>query len=89
MKYICIRLPISMVKRAIYMRRAEYFRGALLGRLAEGAISEGHFNWRCVGERQDDIADTVVLLFEEAPDSHPETALTHKINRLLEEKETE
>ena len=86
MKYIAIRLPIGMVKQAIYERNAGYFKGALLSRLAEAAISEGRFNWRCVGEKQDVAQDSVVLLFEEAPDSHPETALTHKINRLLEER---
>ena len=89
MRYIGIRLPISMVKQAIYEKDVDYFEDALLSRLAERAISEGHFNWRCVGERQDDIQDSVVLLFEEAPDSHPETVLTHKINRLLESKEVE
>lgn len=84
MKYLGIRLPISSVKRAIYEQDAEYFREALLLRLAEGASQEKHLNWRCVAERQDASDDSVVLLFEEAPDSHPETIMTHSINRLLE-----
>ena len=84
MKYLGIRLPISTVKMAIYRQDAEYFREALLLRLAEGASLEGHLNWRCVAERQDALGDSVVLLFEEAPDSHPETIITHGINRLLE-----
>lgn len=84
MKYLGIRLPISSVKKAIYKQDAEYFREALLLRLAEGASQERHLNWRCVAERQDASSDSVVLLFEEAPDSHPETIITHSINRLLE-----
>lgn len=84
MKYLGIRLPIGSVKRAIYKQDAGYFREALLLRLAEGASSEGHLNWRCVAERQDASDDSVVLLFEEAPDSHQETITTHSINRLLE-----
>lgn len=51
MKYICIRLPISMVTRAIDMGKAEYFRGALLGRLAEGAISAGQ-KYKSSGRRR-------------------------------------
>lgn len=84
MKYLGIRLPLSTVKMAIYKQDTEYFREALLLRLAEGAFREGHLNWRCVAERQDTSDDSVVLLFEEFPDSHPETMLTHRINRLLE-----
>lgn len=86
MKYLGISLPTSSVKRAIYEQDAEYFREALLSRLAEGAFQERHLNWRCVAERQDASNDNVVLLFEEAPDSHPETIITHGINRLLEAK---
>lgn len=86
MKYLGIRLPISSVKRAIYKQDSGYFRDALLSRLAEGAIREGHLNWRCVKEDQDASSDSVVLLFEEVPDSHPETIMTHDINRLLEGK---
>jgi hypothetical protein len=86
MKYLGIRLPLSTVKMAIHKQDAEYFREALLSRLAEGAFREGHLNWRCVAERQDASDNSVILLFEEAPDSHPETILTHSINRLLEVK---
>ena len=86
MKYLGIRLPLSTVKRAIHKQDAEYFREALLLRLAEGAFQEGRLNWRCVAERQDASDDSVILLFEEAPDSHPETIMTHSINRLLEAK---
>lgn len=86
MKYLGISLPISAVKRAIFKQDAEYFREALLLRLAEGAFQEGHLNWRCVAARQDTSDDSVMLLFEEAPDSHPETIITHSINRLLEAK---
>lgn len=86
MKYLGIRLPISSVKRAIYKQDAEYFREALLSRLAEGAFQDKHQNWRCVAEEQDASDGSVVLLFEEAPDSHPETVITHSINRLLEEQ---
>lgn len=84
MKYLGIRLPISSVKMAIYKQDAEYFREALLLRLAEEASQEKHLNWRCVAEEQDAADDSVVLLFEEAPDSHQETIITHSINRLLE-----
>ena len=86
MKYLGIRLPISSVKRAIYKQDAGYFREAVLSRLAEGAFQERHLNWRCVAEKQDVSSDSVLLLFEEAPDSHPETITTHSINRLLEDK---
>ena len=86
MKYLGIKLPLSTVKRAIYKQDAEFFREALLLRLAEGASQEKHLNWRCVAEEQDTSDDSVVLLFEEAPDSHPETIMTHSINRLLEVK---
>lgn len=86
MKYLGIRLPISSVKRAIYRQDAEYFREALLSRLAEGAFQEKHLNWRCVAVEQEDSDDSILLLFEESPDSHPVTAITHSINRLLEEQ---
>ena len=86
MKYLGIKLPLSTVKMAIYKQDAEYFREALLLRLAEGAFQEGHLNWRCVAEKQNASDDNVILLFEEAPDSHPETIITHSINRLLEMK---
>lgn len=86
MRYLGIRLPMSSVKKAIYKQDAGYFSEALLSRLAEGAFQERHLNWRCVAERQDVPDDSVVLLFEEAPDSHQETVLTHAINRLLEAK---
>lgn len=86
MKYLGIRLPMSNVKRAIHKQDAEYFRETVLSRLAEGAFQERHLNWRCVAERQDVSSDSVVLLFEEAPDSHPETIITHSINRLLEDE---
>ena len=84
MKYLGIRLPISTVKRAIYEQDAGYFREALLSRLAERAYLDGHLNWRCVAESQDTKTDSVLLIFEEAPDSHPETIITHGVNRLLE-----
>ena len=43
-----------------------------------------HFNWRCIAEHIDDFSDSIVLLFEELPDSHPEGIIGHQINRLLE-----
>ena len=83
-KYLGIRLPISEVKKAVYERDAQFFKEALIDRLEEGARQANHFNWRCVQERPFELDNTVVLLFEEMPDSHQETLLTHKINRLLE-----
>lgn len=83
-KYIGITLALSEVKLALYEQNAKYFKDALLRRLADAAKVAGHYNWRCVGEDQDLSNDSVTLIFEEAPDSHPETLLTHQINRLLE-----
>lgn len=84
-KILGIRLGMSDVKKAIYERDVEYFRDALLSRLKEGAMQVNHFNWRCIAEHMDNFSDSIVLLFEELPDSHPEGVIGHQINRLLEE----
>ena len=84
MKFLSVRLSVADVKRAIYDKDARFFKETLLSRLQEGAMRVGHFNWRCIGAYEDNISDTATLIFEEAPDSHEETLLTHKINRLLE-----
>lgn len=83
-KVLGIMLDITDVKRAIYERDVEYFKDALLSRLKEGAMQANHFNWRCISEHIDDFSNSVVLLFEELPDSHPEGIISHQINRLLE-----
>ena len=83
-KILGIRLSISDVKKAIYKRDAEYFKVALLSRLEEGAMQANHFNWRCTAEHIDDFNNSIVLLFEELPDSHHEGIIGHQINRLLE-----
>lgn len=83
-KILGIRLSISDVKRAIHKRDAEYFKDALLSRLEEGAIQANHFSWRCTKEHIDESSNSIVLLFEELPDSHPEGVIGHQINRLLE-----
>ena len=83
-KILGIRLSISDVKKAIYKRDAEYFKVALLSRLEEGAIQANHFSWRCIAEHIDDFSNSIVLLFEELPDSHHEGVIGHQINRLLE-----
>lgn len=85
-KFLGIRLSVADVKKAIYEKDAEYFKEALLSRLKEGAIQANHFNWRCVSERIEDLDNSIVLLFEELPDSHPEGVIGHQINRLLEAK---
>lgn len=83
-KILGISLSISDVKKAIYERDAEYFKDALLSRLEEGAMQVNHFNWRCTAEHIDNFSNSIVLLFEELPDSHPEGIIGHQINRLLE-----
>ena len=83
-KILGIRLSISDVKKAIYKSDAEYFKDALLSRLEEGAIQANHFSWRCIAEHIDDFSNSIVLLFEELPDSHHEGIIGHQINRLLE-----
>lgn len=83
-KFLGIRLATAEVKRAIYDRDIKYFRDALLSRLEEGAIQANHFNWRCVSARIDSFSNSIVLLFEELPDSHPKDVISHQINRLLE-----
>ena len=83
-KILGIRLSIFDVKKAIYKRDAEYFKDALLSRLEEGAMQANHFNWRCTAERIDNFSNSIVLLFEELPDSRPEGIIGHQINRLLE-----
>lgn len=79
-----IRLNKTEVERAIYGEDVEYFKDELLSRLKEGAIQANHFNWRCISERLDDHGNSIVLLFEELPDSYSEGAIGHQINRLLE-----
>lgn len=86
-KYLGIRLSVTDVKKAIYKKDAEYFKEALLSRLKEGAIQANHFSWRCISERIEDLDSSIMLLFEEFPDSHPEGAIGHQINRLLEASE--
>lgn len=83
-KYLGIRLSTADVKKAIYEKDAKYFKDALLSRLKEGAIQANHFNWRCISERIEDLGSSIVLLFEELPDSRPEGVIGHQINRLLE-----
>lgn len=84
-KYLGIRLSTADVKKAIYEKDAKYFKDALLSRLEEGATEMPNpLNWRCVSERIDDLGSSIVLLFEELPDSHPEGVIGHQINRLLE-----
>ena len=83
-KILGIRLSMSDVKNAIYKRDVEYFKNALLSRLEEGAIQANHFSWRCIAEHIDDFSNSIVLLFEELPDSHHEGIIGHQINRLLE-----
>lgn len=83
-KILGIRLNAADVKRAIYEKDVKYFKDALLSRLKEGAIQANHFNWRCTSERLDVPGNSIVLLFEELPDSYPEGAIGHQINRLLE-----
>ena len=83
-KILGIRLSISDVKKAIYKRDAKYFKDALLSRLEEGAMQANHFSWRCIAEHIDDFSNSIVLLFEELPDSHHEGIIGHQINRLLE-----
>lgn len=87
MKILSIKMSIADVKRAMYYKDAGFFKEALLSRLEAAATQTDHFGWRCVGEYKDDAEDTVMLVFEEVPESHGETllTLTHKINRLLEE----
>lgn len=82
-KYLGIRLLVSEVKRAIYEKDAEYFKEALLSRLKEGAIRANHSSWRCISEHTE-VDGTIILLFGELPDSHPESVISHQINRLLE-----
>lgn len=86
-KILGIRLDTAEVKRAIYERDVEYFRDALLSRLKEGAMQANHFSWRCISARIDDFDYSIVLLFDELPDSHPEDTISHQINRLLEATE--
>ena len=86
-KILGIRLDTAEVKRAIFERDVEYFRDALLSRLKEGAMQANHFSWRCISERIDSFDNSIVLLFEELPDSHPEGVISHQINRLLEATE--
>jgi hypothetical protein len=83
-KFLGIRLATAEVKRAIYDRDIKYFRDALLSRLKEGAVQANHFSWRCTSVRIDSFSNSIVLLFEELPDSHPEDVISHQINRLLE-----
>lgn len=82
-KILRIRLDAAEVKRAIYEKDVEYFRDALSTRLKEGAIQANHFSWRCTSARIYELS-TIVLSFEELPDSHPEGVISHQINRLLE-----
>ena len=88
-KILGIRLSMSDVKNAIYKRDVEYFKNALLSRLEEGAIQANHFSWRCFAEHIDNFSNSIVLLFEELPDSHHEGIIGHQINRLLEASEEE
>lgn len=83
-KFLGIRLSTAEVKRAIYEGDVEYFKDALLFRLKEAAIQANHFNWRCTSTRIDELGSSIVLLFEELPDSHREDVISHQINRLLE-----
>lgn len=83
-KFLGIRLSTAEVKRAIYEGDVKYFKDALLSRLKEGAIQANHFNWRCISARVDSFSNSIVLLFEELPDSHREDVISHQINRLLE-----
>ena len=82
-KILRIRLDATEVERAIYEKDVEYFRDALLTRLKEGAMQANHFSWRCISARIYEL-DSIVLAFEESPDSHSEGVISHQINRLLE-----